>query len=105
MRNKLTQVAGEDSRRIMFGFMRTAALAMRAKVGHDHPEAVRRDPVRMAELDPVHVRVGEQAVEQDHGPALAYFMVGELDPVRCDPAMGACLSHPGRKLSKLRSQS
>ena len=29
----------------------------------------RRDPLGMAELDPVHLRVGEQAVEQDHRPA------------------------------------
>ena len=59
--------------RIMFGSVRLAAEPVRAKVGHDHPEARRGDPRRVAELDPVHVGVGEQAVEQDRraGPARA----------------------------------
>ena len=38
----------------------------------------RGDPVRLAELDPVDVGVGEQAVEQDDRPALPQLMIGEL---------------------------
>ena len=79
----------------MFRLVRLAAEPVRAKIGHDHPESFARDPRRMAELDPVHVGVGEEAVEQDHRPASPSLMKGELDPVRRGPEMRDDVVHPG----------
>ena len=47
----------------------------------------------VAELDPVHLRVGKQAVEQDHRPALAGFVPRELDPVGSGPELGRGFAH------------
>src|SRR5439155_194299 len=67
MPDEFPQIPGQDPNRIMFGIMRTATEAVSAQVRHDHPEAGGGNPLGMTELDPVHVGVGEQAVEQDHG--------------------------------------
>ena len=57
----------------------------------------RGDPLGVAELDPVHVRVGKQAVEQDHRPALAKLVIGEFDPVRRVPVR--TLARSSRKVA------
>ena len=49
--------------------------------------------VGMAELDPVHLRIGEEPVEQDDRPALAHLMLSELDAVGCGPALNLRLGH------------
>ena len=87
MGDEFPKVAHEDVRRIVRRIVRLAARAMRPEVGHDHSEALARDPVRMAELDPVHLGVGEEAVHQDDRPALAQLMIGEFDAVGRGPSM------------------
>ena len=54
----------------------------------------------VAELDPVHLRVGEQAVEQDHRPALPDLVPGELDAVGRGPMVGGGFSHFHQKSQK-----
>jgi len=56
--------------------MRPRALPVRPQIRHDHAKAFTRDPLGMAELDPIHLRIGEQAVQQDDRPALAKFVIG-----------------------------
>src|SRR5205814_9933683 len=46
------QVPGEDSDGIMFGFVRLATEPVAAKVGHDRPEALRRDPLGVTQPHP-----------------------------------------------------
>jgi hypothetical protein len=77
------------------GIVRLSGFPVRAKIRHDHPEAVFRDPLGMPELDPVHLRIGEEAVQQDHRLALAQLMIGKLDTVRRGPEMGGWFRHSG----------
>ncbi len=95
MRDQLAQVAGEDALGIMLRLVRLAAEPMRAKIGHDHAEALGRDARRVAELDPVHIGVGKEPVKQDHEPAPPRFMESELDPVGRSPEMRNDVAHPG----------
>src|SRR5947209_19865363 len=96
MHDELAQIAGENALGIMLRPMRLAAEPVRAEVGHDYPESFRRDARCMAELDPVHVGVGEEPMEQNHRPAAAGLMKGELDPVRRGPEMHDDVAHPGK---------
>jgi len=59
-----------------------------AQVRHDDSKAVFRDLRGMAEADPVGVGVREQAVEQQHRPAIASSCHRQLDPVRRGESMG-----------------
>ena len=77
MLDQLEPVAGEDVGRIGGLVVRRRAVAVRAQVRHDHPEAARGDLGGMAEADPVHVGVGEKAVEQHHRPPLPHFVPGQ----------------------------
>ena len=101
MRDQFLQVARQDALRIFVGIMRLSAEAVGAKVGHDHAETRRGDACRMAELDPVHLGVGEQPVEQDHRPPLAHFAPGQFDPVGRGPLVQRDLSHGCRKVAKV----
>src|SRR3982751_2021474 len=91
MRDQLAEIAREDSLRVEFPSVRPGTVSMRSKVRHDHPKAFHRDPVGMAELDPVHLRIGEEAVQQDDRSALTQFMIRQLDTVRCGPVVGGYL--------------
>src|SRR5215217_3572263 len=93
MRDEFAQVAGKDAARIMLKAVRLSALAVRAKVGHDYAKAFAGDPVRVPELDPVHVRVLEEAMQQDDGPALPDLVIGELHTVGRGPEMNCGLAH------------
>ena len=56
-------------------------------------EALCRNPLRIAELDPVHLRIGEKPVQQDNRPALAHLAPGKLDAVRGREIAGGDFSH------------
>ena len=81
VRHEFAQVAGQDPNRIMLRLVGLGAEAVGAEVWHDHPKPLRRDPLGVAEPDPVDVRVGEEAVEQDHRAPGAKFVECELDAV------------------------
>ena len=49
----------------------------------------------MAELDPVHLRVGEEAVKENYRPALPELVKGKFDAVGCSPELNAGIRHPG----------
>ncbi len=51
---------------------------------------------RVAELDPVHLRVGEQAVEEDYRPSLPELVIGERHIVGRGPVMDRRFAHPGK---------
>ena len=90
--DQFLKVPDQHVRWIIGGIVRLAAFPVGAQVGHDHAEALARDAVGMAELDPVHLRVGEEPVEQDDRPALAHLVIGELDAVGGGPAVNCDLS-------------
>src|SRR5438309_2241615 len=94
--DQFAQVPRQDPHRIMLRLVRLGAEPVSAEVGHDHPEALRGDARCVAELDPVHVGVGEQAVEQDYRTALPTLMEGQLYAVRCGPMMDPRFAHPGK---------
>ena len=81
------EIAAEDGRGIGGRIVRLAALSVGAEVGHNHPEPCRRQPRRMAELDPVQPRVREEAVDEHHRPPLARFMVRKVDAVGRGPVV------------------
>ena len=94
--DQLPQIPRQDALWIMVRLVRLAAQAVGAKVGRDDPEAGRGDPLGMTEIDPVHQRIGKQAVEQDHRASLAKLTVGELDPVGRGPDLRRRgFAHPG----------
>src|SRR5205085_7544214 len=95
MSDQLAQVAGQDSFRIMLRLVGPPALPMGAKVRHDHAEALGRDASSMAEPDPVHVGVGEQAMKQDDRLAGPRLMPRELNVVGGTPEVGRDVRHPG----------
>ena len=78
MSDQLLEVADQDVRRIICRVVRLSARSVGAKVGHDHPEALGRDP---------------GAVEEDDRPPLPRFVIGELDAVGGRPAMNCGLVH------------
>ena len=96
MIDQLAQVPCQDAPRILIGFMWLAAPSVRAKVGHDHSEAVRGNARRVAELDPVDLGIGEQTVEQNDRPTFAEVMIGELDSVGSRPLVNPAVGHPGK---------
>jgi hypothetical protein len=71
----------------MFGPMRCGAQTMRAEVGHNHPPPRLGDARGMAEIDPVHPRIGEQAVEQNDWAPRPGFVPGESDTIGSGPAV------------------
>src|SRR5688572_26021133 len=87
MLDQIEPVRRQDVRRIGSGILRLAARPMSAKVGHDYPEALRRDQGGMAELYPVRIGVRKQPVQQDDGAALTDFMPGKFDTVPGGEAM------------------
>src|SRR5438270_6263547 len=95
MLDQLAQVPRKNALGVESSAVRLRALAVRAKIRHDHPKASARDPLGVAELDPVHLRVGEEAVEQDHRGPLPQFMPGEFNPVRSVPQMSGSAAQAG----------
>ena len=81
MGDQFLEVADEDAGRIVGRIMRLAAGAVRTQVGHDDAKARRGDALGMAEVQPVHLRVGKQPVQQDRRPSVAKLVEGELDTV------------------------
>ena len=85
--DQLPHVPSEDPARVIFCFLRLCAQPMCTVVGHDDPKARRGNAVGMAEPDPIHLRVGKKAMQQDDRPALSDLMIGELNAVRGTPEM------------------
>jgi hypothetical protein len=87
MGDELGPVAGEHVGRVGGGIVRSAALAVAAKVHHQHAKAARRELCGVAELQPVRPGVGEEAVEEEDRPPLPHFVKSELDAVRSGEAV------------------
>jgi hypothetical protein len=100
MRDQFVEIANKYAPRIMFGFVRLPALPVRAQVGHDHPKTGRRNALGMAEVQPVHLRIGKQPVEEDNRAPVSYLAPDELDTVRGSPAVRGRVGH-GPKVSKV----
>ncbi len=74
-------VVGEHVGRIRRGVVRLGAVAVGAQVRHDHAIALRGELFGVAVAQPVDLRGGEIAVDEDQRPAVAEFAVGELQAV------------------------
>jgi hypothetical protein len=81
--DKLAQVARKNPARIEGFSVRLVAFSVRPEVGHDDPEALSCNACSMAELDPVHVRIGKEAVQQYDWTPVAKLVIGKSNPVRC----------------------
>ena len=101
IRDQFLQVADEDVRRIICRIVRLAALPVGAKIRHDHPGAFACDPPRMTELDPVHLRIGKQAMQQDDGCTGANFMERQFDPVGGGPFLSKRINHLQRECQSI----
>jgi hypothetical protein len=68
---------------------------MAAQVGGDDTPAGRRQGVGNAGQDEVELRAGEEAVQQDRGPAFAKRLHRDRAAVEAGKGAACRLSHPG----------
>ena len=100
--DQFLEVANKNIRGIVRRIVRLSAQPVGTKVGHDHSKALVRDPLRMAELDPVHLRIGKQSMQQDHWPARAKLVIGEFDAVGGVPSLNDRIGHAECDVSRSR---
>jgi len=82
MGDQRLDIPHQDIVRISGRIMRCRAVTMCPQVGHDHPEPGFGKRVGMAELDPVGMGIGKQAVEQDQGSSLPDLVNLERNAVK-----------------------
>src|SRR5690606_26340380 len=85
----------KNAPRIGFCLPRPVAHAVGAQIGQDEAKPLFRQPLGVAELDPVGVRVAEQPMEQHGRPPLAELVPGKTYAVSRVPVGGLYHHHPG----------
>jgi hypothetical protein len=81
VRNEFGAIPSENIWRKGNGLIGGIALSVGAQIRHDDPKSARGNLRGVPKFDPVGLGIGEEAVQQDHGPALPDLMPGEPDPV------------------------
>src|SRR3546814_10083488 len=71
----------EDVRLVAGRIMRLVAVAVTAKVRHDHPKTRVGNDAGMAIADPVDERVGEIAVDEEQRPPLPHLAPSQVHAV------------------------